>query len=96
MKILFSLLKKAYALRVQPHAGLALIGYKYIGTQSAPLAAFLCAKSFGIRLPMVKLEGDASARAGSLCNQSINPLQLCHPHLIVIGKASMQYIGVTP
>lgn len=86
----------AYALHVQPHAGLALAGYKYIGAQPAPNAAFLCAKTFGIRLSMVKLEGDASARAGSLCNQSANPFRLCHPHLAVNGKASIQYIGVRP
>lgn len=48
-----------YAGLVQPHAGLALTGYKNTGTQSAPIAAFLCA-SFGVRPSMVKLKGTHS------------------------------------
>lgn len=84
--------KLSYAQSVHPHGELALAGYQSNGTQSARNAAFLCA-SFGTRLSMVKLEGDAFARAGSRLNQSANPFQLCHPHLAVNGKASLKSNG---
>ena len=52
--------KLSYAQSVHPHGELALVGYEYTGTQSAPNAAFLCA-SFGTRLSMVKLKGTLSS-----------------------------------
>ena len=84
----------AYASPVQPHVGLALTGYNLQGTQSAPNAVFLCVP-FAYARSMAWLEGDAFARAGNLVDQSVNPFQLCHPHLTVNGRASFLQ-GVTP
>ena len=82
-----------YAVSACPHDKLALAGYKNIGTQSAPKAAFLCVILPRLRF-MAELEGDAFARAGVLCYQSANPLRFCHPHLAVNGKTSIENIGV--
>lgn len=81
-----------YAGFVQPHAGLALTGYNSLAHIPRLKAVFLCVP-FGNRPSMVKLEGDAFARAGILTSQSVNPFQLCHPHLTVNGKASNQSLG---
>lgn len=77
-----------YASPVHPHGELALVGYNLQGTQSAPIAVFLCVLSMRSHISMAKLEGDALARAGNLVDQSTNPFQLCHPHLVVNGRAS--------
>ena len=84
----------AYALAVQPHVGLALVGYEYSAHIPRLNAVFLCVP-FGICLSMAKLEGDAFARASSLSYWSTNPLQLCHPYLVVNGKASVINSGVS-
>jgi hypothetical protein len=84
--------KPTYASSVHPHGGLALAGYNSIAHMPRLKAVFLCVP-FGIRLSMVKLEGDAFARAGILSSQSANPFQLCHHYLAVIGKASNHSIG---
>ena len=84
--------KLSYAQSVHPHGELALTGYQVSGTQSAPIAAFLCEFSMQSHV-MAKLEGDAFARAGYLVYQSTNPLQLCHPHLVVNGKASITQVN---
>ena len=85
--------KLSYAQSVHPHGELALTGYKFsTGTQSAPNAAFLCELSTQSHV-MAKLEGDAFERAGHLLSLSVNPFQLCHPHLTVNGKASIESTG---
>ena len=53
--------RSAYANGVHPHGELALVGYKYTGTQSASNAVFLCAKSFSVRYFMVRLKGTLSS-----------------------------------
>ena len=60
---------------------LALVGYYYKGAYS-PLRAFFMRSNSMRSHFMVKLEGDMF-----LCSQSTNPFQLCHPHLVVNGKA---------
>ncbi len=87
MKILFSLLKKAYALHVLTHSELALVGYESKGTQSAPNAVFLCAKSFGVPA-MVKLKGRRSRLPVSFCTGRLT-LSALPPYLVVSGKASL-------
>ena len=94
MKILFSLLKKAYALHVLTHSELALVGYENTGTQSAPSAVFLCVKSFGIR-SMVKLKGTRS-RVPVSCITGRPTLSALPPYLVVSGKASELNTVVTP
>ena len=65
---------------------LALVGYYYKGAYS-PLRAFFVRNTSMRSHVMAKLEGDTFECAGFLCSQSTNPFQLCHPHLVVNGKA---------
>jgi hypothetical protein len=78
----------AYALPVQPHVGLALVGYESKGTQPAPNAVFLCAESFGVRPSMVKLKGTRSRVPVSFCTGRPT-LSALPPYLVVSGKASL-------
>lgn len=71
---------------------LALTGYNSLAHIPRFNAVFLCVFSPRSR-SMVKLEGEAFAPAGDLVNQSVNPFQLCHPHLTVIGKAPVITLG---
>ena len=65
---------------------LALVGYDSNGVQSAYRAFFV--RYFSMRSHvMVKLERDTFKCAGNLVDLSTNPFQLCHPHLVVNGKA---------
>ena len=65
---------------------LALVGYYYKGAYS-PLRAFFVRNISMRSHVMAELEGDTFECAGFLCSQSTNPFQLCHPHLVVNGKA---------
>ncbi|MDQ9010071.1 hypothetical protein RFI36_09450 [Acinetobacter gerneri] len=68
---------------------LALVGYTYTSAYS-PLRAFFV-RNISMRSHfMVKLERDTFECAGFLCCLSTNPFQLCHPHLVVNGKAPKQ------
>ena len=82
----------AYAKGVHPHGELALVGYNSLA-HSPLYGLFLCVFSPLMRF-MVRLEGDTFGCAGNLTDQSTNPFQLCHPHLVVNGKASKQSLGV--
>ena len=85
--------KPSYANSVHPHGELALVGYQSLAHIPRLNAVFLCVLSTRSRF-MVKLEGDAFARAGDLESQSTNPFQLCHlNYLVVIGKASINSLG---
>jgi hypothetical protein len=79
----------SYAKGVHPHGELALVGYTYTSAYS-PLRAFFMRKISMRSHVMVKLERDTFECAGSLCCLSTNPFQLCHPHLVVNGKAPKQ------
>lgn len=77
----------SYANGVHPHGELALVGYFVKGAYS-PLRAFFMRKiSMLQHISMVKLERDTFECAGFLLRLSTNPFQLCHPHLVVNGKA---------
>lgn len=76
----------AYASGVHPHGELALVGYNYEGAYSPNRAFFMRYLSMPSHV-MAKLEGDTFECAGFLCSLSTNPFQLCHPHLVVNGKA---------
>ena len=84
--------KLSYAQSVHPHGELALVGYEYLAHTPRLNAVFLCVP-FGTCLSMAKLEGEAFALASYLDYWSTNPFQLCHPYLVVNGKASKQYLG---
>ena len=67
---------------------LALVGYEY-SAHTVRLKGFFCMRHFSMRSHvMAKLEGDTFECASYLYYWSTNPFQLCHPHLVVNGKAS--------
>ena len=70
----------------QKAVGLALVGYITVGAQSAYRAFFVRYISMRSHF-MVKLERDTFECAGFQLCQSTNPFQLCHPYLVVNGKA---------
>ncbi|WOE31013.1 MULTISPECIES: hypothetical protein [unclassified Acinetobacter] len=73
---------------------LALVGYKY-SAHTVRLVGFFCMCNLSMRLHifMVKLEGDTFECASYLNYWSTNPFQLCHPHLVVNGKAPLNNSG---
>ena len=69
---------------------LALVGYEYTA-HTVRLMGFFCMRNLSMRSHvMAKLEGDTFECAGFLYCLSTNPFQLCHPHLVVNGKAPNQ------
>ena len=83
---------ESYANTIHPHGELALTGYNSIGAQSASSGFFV--RNISMRSHfMAKLERDTFECAGILLSLSVNPFQLCHHYLTVIGKASIQSIG---
>jgi hypothetical protein len=91
-----SLAKQAKALypkhAQQKAVGLALTGYKVIGVQTASSGFFVRQISMRSHV-MAKLERDTFECAGDRLSLSVNPFQLCHHYLTVIGKASKQSLG---
>ena len=90
--ILATISHSVYADRIHPHDELALVGYQFsLGAQSE--------RAFFVRIismrshVMAKLERDIFICAGNLVSLSTNPFQLCHPHLVVIGRASINSLG---
>ena len=72
---------------------LALVGY-YQLAHTVRLMGFFCMCIFSMRSHvMAELEGEAFALASLLIDWSTNPFQLCHPHLVVNGKASKNQLG---
>lgn len=71
---------------------LALVGYLSLA-HIVRFGLFLCVIPLCVSIFMVKLEGDTFECAGTLVSQSTNPLWLCHPHLVVNGKASINSLG---
>lgn len=72
---------------------LALVGY-YQLAHTVRLSGFFCMCIFFMRSHfMAKLEGDTFECASLLIDWSTNPFQLCHPHLVVNGKASKNQLG---
>ena len=85
--------KLDYSSLVHPHDEPVLTDCKNnIGAYS-PLRAFFMRKISMRSHVMAKLERDTFMCAGFLCHQSVNPFQLCHHYLTVIGKASIKNIG---
>ena len=72
---------------------LALVGYEYTA-HTVRLMDFFCMRHFSMRSHvMAKLEGDTFECASYLDYWSTNPFQLCHHHLVVIGKAPLFNLG---
>ena len=71
---------------------LALVGYEYTSAYS-PLRAFFMRK-ISMLLHHYGEAGEGHLRmCRSLVYLSTNPFQLCHPHLVVTGKAPKQTQG---
>ena len=84
--------KPSYSNGVHPHGELALVGYINKGAYSPNRAFFMRYLSMRSHV-MAKLEGDTFECASLLIDWSTNPFQLCHPHLVVNGKASKNQLG---
>ena len=84
---------ESYANTVQHKAvGLALVGYNHQSAQSASSGFFV--RNISMRSHfMAKLERDTFECASFFDDLSTNPFQLCHPHLVVNGKASLNIKG---
>ena len=84
--------KPSYANSVHPHGELALVGYTYTSAYS-PLRAFFMRK-ISMLLHLYGEAGEGHLRVcRSLVYLSTNPFQLCHPHLVVNGKAPLDSNG---
>ena len=71
---------------------LALVGYEYTSAYS-PLRTFFMRK-ISMLLHLYGEAGEGHLRVcRSLVYLSTNPFQLCHPHLVVTGKAPKQTQG---
>lgn len=72
---------------------LALVGYNQLA-HTVRLMGFFCMRHISMRSHvMAELEGDTFECASLLIDWSTNPFQLCHPHLVVNGKASKNQLG---
>ena len=67
---------------------LALVGYKLSNGAQSARAFFVREISMRSHV-MAELERDIFICAGHLLSLSTNPFQLCHPHLVVNGKAPL-------
>ena len=70
---------------------LALVGYDSHGAQSA--RAFFVRNISMRSHVMAELERDTFECVGIRLSLSTNPFQLCHPHLVVNGKAPLNSNG---
>ena len=68
---------------------LALAGYQVNGAQPTITSGFFVRNISMRSHVMAKLERDIFGCAGFLTSLSVNPFQLCHHYLTVIGKASI-------
>ena len=84
--------KYGYDCRVHPHGELALVGYNSSLDALSERAFFVRKISMRSHV-MAKLERDIFICAGNLVSLSTNPFQLCHPHLVMTGKASINTLG---
>lgn len=77
----------------QKAVGLALTGYNSLA-HTVRFMGFFCMCNISMHSHvMAKLERDIFGCAGFLTSLSVNPFQLCHHYLTVIGKASKQSLG---
>ena len=68
---------------------LALVGYNSLA-HTVRFKGFFCMCNISMHSHvMAKLERDIFGCAGFLTSLSVNPFQLCHHYLTVIGKASI-------
>jgi len=85
--------RSAYANTVHPHGESVLTDCKFSnGVHSAPCGFFVRKISMHSHV-MAELERDTFMCAGIRLSLSVNPFQLCHHYLTVIGKAPLNSDG---
>ena len=85
--------KYGYDCRVHPHGESVLTDCKFSnGVHPAPCGFFVRKISMRSHV-MAELERDTSECAGNRLSLSVNPFQLCHHYLTVIGKAPISSNG---
>lgn len=89
--ILATYSRSVYSKTVHPHGELALVGYDSNGAQSE--RAFFVRNISMRSHVMAELERDTFECVGIRLSLSTNPFQLCHPHLVVNGKAPLNSNG---
>ena len=83
----------AYASGVHPHGESVLTDCKFSnGVHPAPCGFFVRKISMRSHV-MAELERDTSECAGNRLSLSVNPFQLCHHYLTVVGKAPLNSNG---
>ncbi|TCB45355.1 hypothetical protein E0H83_07375 [Acinetobacter terrestris] len=83
----------AYASGVHPHGESVLTDCKFSnGVHSAPCGFFVRKISMHSHV-MAELERDTFMCAGIRLSLSVNPFQLCHHYLTVVGKAPLNSNG---
>lgn len=86
--VIASVSRSVYSNTVHPHDELALVGYQFSTGAQSERAFFVRTISMRSHV-MAELERDTFKCAGHLLSLSTNPFQLCHPHLVVNGKAPL-------
>ena len=88
LELAYNPIRRYSSLALSKISRLALVGYEYTA-HTVRLMDFFCMRHFSMRSHvMAKLEGDTFECASCLYYWSTHPFQLCHPHLVVNGKAS--------
>ena len=80
--------RSVYSNTVHPHGESSLVTSNHQSAHAAPIAVFLCVP-FGYPPFMVRLNGDAFARASFFDDLLTNPVQLNRPHLVMNGSTSL-------
>ena len=86
--VIASLSRSVYSNTVHPHGESSLVTSNHQSAHAAPIAVFLCVP-FGYPPFMVRLNGDAFARARFFDDLLTNPDQLNRPHLVMNGSTSI-------
>ena len=91
--VIASVSRSVYSMGVHPHGESVLTDCKFSnGVHSAPCGFFVRKISMHSHV-MAELERDTFMCAGIRLSLSVNPFQLCHHYLTVIGKAPLNSNG---
>ena len=91
--ILASISSSVYSKTVHPHDESVLTDCKFSNGVHSALSGFFVRNISMRSHVMAELERDTFMCAGNLVSLSVNPFQLCHPYLTVIGKAPLNSNG---
>ena len=91
--ILATASRSIYSNDVHPHDESVLTDCKFSLGAHSPHRAFFVRNISMRSHVMAELERDTFMCAGNLVSLSVNPFQLCHHYLTVIGRASINSLG---